>query len=338
MNLEKNIVNAWQRQSWWLWLLLPFSLLYGLVMRLRQWGYRRGIFASYKAPVPVMVIGNITVGGSGKTPLIIALVKYLQTKDINVGVISRGYGAQVTDSAVPRLVSVSSVPAEVGDEPCLIVSETAVPMAVGSNRQASIELLLQHFPDTQLILSDDGLQHLALQRDVEWIVYDAHRGLGSEMLLPVGFLRESVSRLKTAPVIYHGDNLQTLNMQLDAGDIYALSTKQSDLLSSKSCLQGEGETVHAVCGIGYPSRFFDSLKSLGFNVIEHPFPDHHDYVLTDIQFDDDLPIMTTTKDAVKLKQVAGIEHQQIWVLPVQAKLSDGCYALLDNTLDELMMV
>lgn len=326
---EQIITTAWQKQSWWLWLLLPFSLLYAVVMWLRRGLYRLGILSSYKAPVPVMVIGNITVGGSGKTPLIIALVDYLQEKNIRVGVISRGYGAQVVDSAIPRIVLQTSTPDEVGDEPCLIVAETGAPLAVGSNRQASIDLLLQKFPETQIILSDDGLQHLALQRDVEWIVYDAHRGLGSQMLLPVGFLREPASRLKTAPVIHHGDVSQPLNMQLSMGELFALSdtTPQDAPIAPQK--------VHAVCGIGYPSRFFDSLRQLGFEVIEHPFPDHHDYRLADVVFDNDCPVITTTKDMVKLKQLERIETVNLWVLPVQAVLSPACYQLVDETLAQL---
>lgn len=194
MSVETIMTRAWQRQAGWLWLLLPLSWLYGLITLLRRQAYRTGLFASYRAPIPVMVIGNITVGGSGKTPLIIALVGYLQQHGVKVGVISRGYGGD--SSKMPALVGADSVPSDVGDEPCLIVNTTGAAMAVCPDRQQAITTLLNAYPDLQLIIADDGLQHYALQRDIEWIVVDVARGVGNQQLLPTGFLREPMSRLK----------------------------------------------------------------------------------------------------------------------------------------------
>lgn len=333
MQLEQHFTQAWAKQSGWLNLLRPLSGLYGLVIQCRGYLYAQDILKSYRAPVPVMIIGNITVGGSGKTPLIIELVNFLQYFGLNVAVISRGYGGQ---GPFPRLVEDDDTAESVGDEPLLIVQQTGVLMAVGPNRQQAIELILQDTkPD--LILSDDGLQHLALQRDLEWIVLDVDRGLGNQQLLPAGFLREPVSRLQTATVIEHGKSAQTdLSMQLKSGALQPLRTQSNARLSAKPPLPSSGIQVHAVAGIGRPQRFFESLKELGFELIEHVFPDHFDYQPSDLEFDDDLPIITTAKDAVKIQQFADmLGEKSIWILPVQAQLSTACYELLLQQLKNL---
>ena len=327
MQLDKTFLNAWSKQAGWLNLLKPVSVLYGLVIRFRRYLYQQEILKSYKAPVPIMVIGNITVGGSGKTPLIIELVNFLQYFGLNVAVISRGYGGQ---GPFPCIVEDDALPDIVGDEPLLIVQETGVLMAVGPNRQAAIEIILEHTkPD--IILSDDGLQHLALQRDLEWIVLDVDRGLGNRHLLPTGFLREPTSRLETATVIEHGKNSSSdLSMQLKAEDLIRLNEANNN---KKPMLK---TTVHAVAGIGVPQRFFSSLRDLGFEVIEHIFPDHYDYQPADLDFEDDLPIITTSKDAVKIRQFDElVADKNIWILPVKAQLSSACYELLLEQLNAL---
>ncbi len=326
MQLDKIFPAAWDKQAAWLALFKPLSGLYGIAIRLRRYLYQQDILKSYRAPVPVMVIGNITVGGSGKTPLIIELVKFLQYFGLNVAVISRGYGGQ---GPFPCLVEDDDLPSVVGDEPLLIVQETGVLMAVGPNRQQAIELILEHtIPD--LILSDDGLQHLALQRDIEWIVLDVDRGLGNQQLLPTGFLREPTTRLQTATVIEHGKAATgTLTMQLKAENLIPLNTthKNPPRLAA---------TIHAVAGIGVPQRFFNSLREAGFEVIEHIFPDHYDYQPADLDFADDLAIITTTKDAVKIRQFADLlVDKQLWIFPVQAQLSTACYELLVQQLSAL---
>jgi len=321
-DVKQALPAAWQRQAWWLALLLPLSALYAGVTGLLRLSYRFGWQKSYRAPVPVMVIGNITVGGTGKTPLIIHLVKYLQQQyRLNVGVISRGYGGQ---APFPKLVYAASTPDQVGDEPVLIVQQTGVPMAVAPNRQAAIECLLAAHPEIELILSDDGLQHLALVRDIEWIVLDAARGIGSGWLLPAGSLRESAKRLHGSTVVIHGQTDAELQMQLIAQPLQPLNPmQQHDQV--RPCA---GERVHAVAGIGHPARFFQQLRDLGFVVVEHAFADHHDYVVEDVQFDDGLPMITTGKDAVKLFGL-GVSG---WVLPVEASLSDACYQVLQQQL------
>lgn len=328
MKLATLFPKVWAEQAWWLYLLFPLSLIYFLVIKIRVLLYKKGLLKSYKAPVPVMIIGNITVGGSGKTPLIIELVTFLQLAcHLKVGVISRGYGGH---GPFPCLVEKDADPEVVGDEPVLIVQQTNVAMAVGPNRQAAIELLLTHHT-LDIILSDDGLQHLALQRDLEWIVFDADRGLGNECLLPTGFLREPISRLNSATVIQHTAHSNSdLNMHLQSGELFNLNPH------SLGKMPKARTKIHAVAGIGVPQRFFNSLQALGFDIIEHAFEDHYHYAPSDIDFDDNLPIITTAKDAVKLYDIAQqIPEKDIWVLPVKAQLSIGCYRLLHQQLSDL---
>lgn len=215
MSLAQLIQNAWNKQSSWLIALRPLSCLYRAGFLLNRNLYNSGFKQVYNASVPVMVIGNITVGGSGKTPLLIQLVNYLQQHNVKVGVISRGYGG---NGPFPMLVTSGGQVAQAGDEPALIVQATSVPMAVGPNRQAAIELLLES-SEIDLIISDDGLQHWALGRQIEWIVLDQNRGLGNKKLLPEGYLREPVERLETGIVIEHAHKPTTeLNMHLETGD------------------------------------------------------------------------------------------------------------------------
>ena len=362
MSIETTMTRAWQRQAAWLWLLLPVSWMYGFITVMRRQAYKLGLFASYRAPIPVMVIGNITVGGSGKTPLIIELVTHLQKQGIKVGVISRGYGGD--SSQMPALVHADSLPSVVGDEPSLIVNMTGAAMAVCPNRKQAITTLLEAYPDLQLIIADDGLQHYALQRDIEWIVIDASRGFGSQQLLPTGFLREPMSRLKGANVVYHEkadrttmDNNQAqakrLTMHLQADKLQLLwssAVEIDDLIVTAKVpmLPMPNSRIHAVSGIGYPQRFFDTLASLGFDVIGHPYPDHYDFSLDELLQYTEQPIIVTSKDAVKIRallidttsrQPLSEEYQELanrlWVLPVTAVLSDSCYESLQQQLKAL---
>lgn len=353
--MEQLFVTAWQKKAWWLWLLLPLAWLYRLIFWLNKKSYDVGLKKIYYPPVPVIVIGNITVGGSGKTPFIIALVEYLQAKNIQVGVISRGYGGDT--SQMPALVTLKSTPAQVGDEPCLIAQQTHVPMAVCPNRGQAIELLLKNFPNTQLILADDGLQHFALDRDKNWIVVDADRGLGNGQVLPVGLLREPIQRLfqPDTTVIFHQKNWTTKNSLSKYSDKLSpnllMKLEEQSLMplfpnALKILTPTEYPQVIAMTGIGYPTRFFDSLSKLGFNMIEQPFNDHHQFSLSDFNDLPDLPIVVTAKDAVKIRlllegdnsDVANGLKSRLWVLPVVAKLSDGVVAMVDNSLIELGII
>lgn len=323
------IQDAWNRKAKWLVLLRPLSWLYRTGFLMNKSLFDKGIKKRYVAPVPVMVIGNITVGGSGKTPLLIHLVDYLQAKGVRVGVISRGYGGQ---GPFPADVSDETTADMVGDEPTLIVQSTNVPMAVGPNRQAAIELLLSRY-ELDLIISDDGLQHWALARQIEWIVLDHNRGLGNEKLLPEGYLREPKSRLEHGTVIEHSKNPSAaLNMHLQVGQPYILNRFQETVFDPK-------QNFYAVVGIGFPQRFYDTLESMGVHHFQcHEFPDHHDYEYEDLQFEDHQPIITTEKDAVKilplLKKYSEYTRE-IWVVPVDAVLSPECYVVLKQQLAEL---
>lgn len=337
--MQAIFLKAWQKQSLWLWLLLPVAWLYRAVTWTNQKLYQHGLKSVYYPSVPVMVIGNITVGGSGKTPLMIAFVQYLQQKNIKVGVISRGYGGDSKN--MPLLVKANTTPAQAGDEPCLIVQTTGVPMAVCPNRGQAIDLLLQHYPDLQIILADDGLQHHALDRDKNWIVVDSVRGFGNRQLLPVGFLREPISRLNepNSTVIYHindktkQDFANHCTMQLAEQPLYALFADEKTLTPQK---------VIAMTGIGYPQRFFNSLQKLGFELVEKPLPDHHDFSLSDFDNLPNLPIILTEKDAVKVRILLNNNEiklkNNIFVLPVQAVLNEHTYQTFDKQLQQLGLI
>lgn len=334
--MQAMFLKAWQKQALWLWFLLPFSWLYRLLSWINKKLYQHGLKNIYYAPVPVLVIGNITVGGSGKTPLIIAFVQYLQQKGVKVGVISRGYGGDSKN--MPLLVNESTTPAQAGDEPCLIVQTTGVAMVVCPNRGQAIDLLLQHYPDLQIILADDGLQHYALDRDKNWVVVDSVRGFGNRQVLPVGFLREPVSRLDepNTNVIYHvndknqHDFANVCAMRLAEQPLQGLFDKQQTLNPQK---------VIAMTGIGYPQRFFNSLQKLGFELVEKPLPDHHDFSLSDFDNLPDLPIIITEKDAVKLRILLKNTElkfkNNIFVLPVKAVLNEQTYQTFAEQLEEL---
>ena len=329
MSIAQLIQDAWNKQAKWLIVLRPLSWIYRGGFLLNKKLYQMGIKSSYQAPIPVMVIGNITVGGSGKTPLLIQLVNYLHSQNVRVGVISRGYGGK---GPFPAYVDLESVPDIVGDEPCLIVQSTGVPMVVGSNRQRSIEYLLSKH-QLDLIISDDGLQHLALERQIEWIVLDQNRGLGNQKLLPEGYLREPPSRLNTGTVIEHAaEPGSALNMHLEVATPYLLNAVEGTPFNP-------ADNFYAVVGIGFPQRFYKTLDSMGIHQFQgHEFPDHYDYEITDLQFEDGNPIITTEKDAVKLlpllKQNPDFKRE-IWVVPVEAVLSPDCYEVLHQQLQQL---
>ncbi|MFB2537953.1 tetraacyldisaccharide 4'-kinase [Acinetobacter sp. c3-l95] len=331
MSLGHFIQSAWQKQSSWLIVLRPLSWLYQAVFNSQK---NKQLKNAYRAKVPVMIIGNITVGGSGKTPLIIALVKFLQAQGIKVGVISRGYGGKGNDgkgSGFPLLVTPQSLPSQVGDEPVLIAQSVNVPMAVAPQRKEAIELLLKNH-DIELILSDDGLQHYALARDIEWVVLDIQRGLGNQKLLPEGFLREPVQRLNDVTVIEHGTQSKTTyHMHLQVGQVQNLADKNLSFDATQH--------YQAVVGIGYPQRFFNTLNQLNLNYAEHIFADHHAYQAHDLK---DIfakgDVITTSKDAVKLLELYAGQTEiltKIWIVTVDAILSDDCYQLLSKQLSDL---
>lgn len=308
-------------------LLLPLSGLFCLLAKLRALFYKQGWLASYRAPVPVIVVGNINVGGTGKTPLIIELVKQLQARGHKPGVISRGYGGNA--SSWPQQVTEKSTAQQVGDEPVLIYQRCACPMVVGPDRRADIELLLQQ-ADCDVILSDDGMQHYALQRDLEIAVIDAQRQLGNGFCLPSGPLRETAARLLTVDlVLLNGGNSAQQSFRLAAGACEPVG--QTDLPSRELC-EFKNSRVHAIAGIGNPQRFFSMLQQSGIEVIPHAFADHYAYQPADLQFGDQLPVLMTEKDAVKCREFPLSQH---WSVPVTAKLSTQAQQQLEQLLQRL---
>jgi len=302
--------------------LLPLSALFCLVSKVRSSLYRIKFFKAFKAPVPIIVVGNITVGGTGKTPLIIELVQQLQSMGRKPGVISRGYGG--ASSSWPQLVEKDIPAILVGDEPKLIHERTACPVSVGPNRQQDIELLLSKY-NCDVILSDDGLQHYALQRDIEIVVVDAQRKFGNGFCLPAGPLRERQSRLQQIDlVLLNGGEANQLSFNLRPKFCESINKLNED---AKALSEFAGKTVHAIAGIGHPSRFFNMLRRLNIQVIEHEFVDHASYEKSDLLFNDDLPVLMTEKDAVKCVDFELVNH---WSVSVNAEISESAQVQLDK--------
>ena len=273
--------------------LAPLSWAFGAVVAVRRAGYARGWFESRRVPRPVIVVGNLTVGGSGKTPLTVWLVRWLAARGLRAGVVSRGYGRQ---GEAPRRVTARSQAREVGDEPLLIARRTGAPVCVARDRVAAAAALA---PEVDVIVADDGLQHYRLARALEIVVVDGRRRFGNGRLLPAGPLREPASRLRDAGlVVANGGTPRAgeLAMTLVPGDLVALADGTRRPLAASAAATPR---VHAVAGIGDPSRFFATLRAAGFSPEEHAFPDHADYSAADFAFGDDAPVLMTEKDAVK---------------------------------------
>lgn len=324
MALTDTLQSAWYgngRAPWWTW---PLAALYGGVVRLRGGLYRAGMLRSVRLPVPVLVIGNLSVGGTGKTPLTIAVVDALRGRGWRPGVVSRGYGGSQRE---PLLLGDAPDPDRVGDEPCLIHAG-GVPVAVGRDRPAAARLLLA--AGCNLLVADDGLQHYALARDVEVCVVDGVRRFGNRRLLPAGPLREPLARLRTVTFRVCNGGVPAEGeypMQLAGGEAVALCDGRHRPLAGFA-----GQRIHAVAAIGNPSRFFASLREAGIDVIEHAFADHHAFVAGELDFGDGLPLLMTDKDAVKCRFFA---QPHWWRVPVRAELPPAFYAALDERLEGL---
>lgn len=321
--LSASVVDAWYARSPWLWLLSPLSLLFYVIIQLRRTAYQRGWLRQRRCPAPVIVVGNISVGGTGKTPTVLALVEHLQTLGYKPGIVSRGYSAK--PPSTPWLVRPEHTADACGDEPLLLARRAGVPVAIDPDRSAACAFLAgQHHCD--VIIADDGLQHYAMAREIEIVVLDGARGVGNGMVLPMGPLREPCARLQQVDmVIVNGEPsalleellepvAKVVEMQVKADALVMLN---GDEVTPLSHWQVE-KHVHAVAGIGNPERFFNSLRELGFTLITHEFPDHHHFTEADLQFGDNLPVIMTEKDAVKCRALhldAGY-----WYLRVSAGL------------------
>ncbi|MEO8626524.1 MAG: tetraacyldisaccharide 4'-kinase [Betaproteobacteria bacterium] len=297
-------------------LLVPLSLIYRAVIAVRRALYRSGQLASERLSVPVIVIGNVTVGGTGKTPLAIWLAQYLIAQGYRPGIITRGYGG----SEALQEVRSNSDPLSAGDEPVLLARRAASPVFAGRKRAAAALALLAAHPQCDVIISDDGLQHYALARDIEIAVVDGERRFGNGWLLPAGPLREPVARLsQTDAVVVNGTiGIQQIRaaqfrMQL-VGDSFAnIAKPQMRAPAAAFC----GKSAHAIAGIGHPQRFFAQLEALGLDVRAHAFPDHHAFAADDLAFAGDAIVLMTEKDAVKC---AAFARENWWYLPVDAEI------------------
>ncbi|TYB15433.1 tetraacyldisaccharide 4'-kinase [Aggregatibacter actinomycetemcomitans] len=305
-------MQFWYSRSWITWLLCPFSLLFWLITAIRRALFRFNLLKSYRAPVPVVVVGNLSVGGNGKTPAVIWLVQELSKRGLKVGVISRGYGSQAKH--YPLLVTPPSDPVEAGDEPVLIATRTQAPVCISPNRQQAVEYLLEH-AQCDVIISDDGLQHYKLQRDIEVVIMDAQRGLGNGFLLPAGPLRELPSRLKSVDfVVTNGAENQYSDAVMTLQPQYAVN-----LVNKAQYPLKEFSQATAIAGIGNPTRFFAMLQQQGIILSDiKAFQDHQRFS-ADLfnQFDKNQPLLMTEKDAVKCLAFA---QENWWYVPVTAEI------------------
>jgi len=303
-------------------LLQPLSWLYGGLLALRRRAYAQGWRRTERAACPLIIVGNLTVGGTGKTPLTLWLAERLRGAGFEVGILSRGYGGR---EGAPQEVRPGADWREVGDEPLLLARRSGCRTVVARNRAAGARLLVRL--GAQVIVCDDGLQHLRLARDCEIVVVDGARGFGNGSLLPAGPLREPVARLAHADLLVVNGAPEHPSLAALGADAALL---RMDLIASNALRLGAGEApralsawrgapVHAVAGIGNPARFFRELRAQGLELIEHPFPDHHAFSRSDLAFGDQLPVLMTEKDAVKCR---GFADARLWYVPVVARFSD----------------
>ncbi|MCD1126787.1 tetraacyldisaccharide 4'-kinase [Jinshanibacter sp. LJY008] len=316
------IERIWSGESKLYLLLLPFSWLYGLISGLRQFGYRHGWLKSWRAPVPVVVVGNLTAGGNGKTPVAIWLVENLQRQGVRAGVVSRGYGGK--SAHYPLVLNQSTTTEVAGDEPVLIFQRTGVPVAVAPVRSDAVKALLNQF-ELDVIITDDGLQHYALQRDIELVVVDGARRFGNGWWLPAGPMRERTGRLRSVDaVITNGGDAQgnEIPMELKSGEAI-------NLLTGERCQAQTLSRVVAMAGIGHPPRFFQTLNTINVQPEQtHAFADHQPYTedLLANLVNAQQSLLMTEKDAVKCRAFA---QENWWYLPVDARLpAESAEALL----------
>lgn len=321
-------VSGWFERRWYtkkqpLAVLAPLEWLFNRVAKSRRQAYQSGTKSAYRAAVPVIIVGNISVGGTGKTPFTLWLLEVLRARGFRPGVVSRGYGGRAAD--YPYEVTQHSPAAEAGDEPLLLVQRSGCPLVVDPDRgRAAARLLELH--DCDLIVSDDGLQHYALARDIEIAIVDRQRGLGNGRCLPVGPLREPTDRLSQVDyVVVNGASGSfghpgSFTMTLEPGAPCGLDGAEVELAQ---------QSVHAVAGIGNPQRFFDTLQVLGYQVEPHSYPDHYKYREEDLDFDDSRPVLMTEKDAVKCRAFAADNR---YYLPVTAQLPS---AFVDRLVEQV---
>ena len=316
--MPQQLTELWYRERARASLLLPLGWLYRGLLFLRARAYTAGWLRSETAGKPVVVVGNLTVGGTGKTPLAVWLARELNARGLRVGIVSRGYGGR--ESRVPRWVEARAQWREVGDEALILARRSGCPTVVGSDRVAAARALA---PAVDVIVADDGLQHLRLRRDCEIVVIDGARGFGNGRVLPAGPLREPLARLGRADaLVVNGSAVHAslarglcgerlLEMRLVGEEALRVDAAAAP----RPLAAWRGERVHAVAGIGNPARFFAALRAHGIGVIEHAFPDHHPFAAAELEFGDALAVLMTEKDAVKCTTFG---NPRLWYVPVEA--------------------
>jgi len=334
VSASATIVKSWYtpRVTLLAALLWPLSLVYGVVTAARRALYRSGWLRAERLPVPVVIVGNLTAGGAGKTPLTCALAEALRERGMNPGIVSRGYGGT---AATEREVTIGDDPRTVGDEP-LIFAALRLPVWIGRDRVAAARGLLAAHPGCDVILADDGLQHYRLARTMEIAVIDADRESGNGLMLPAGPLREPASRLQSVDAVVRlvAPDAPTVPAAREgrATQMHHVAFPWRNLVDAARLADPaswHGQAVHAVCGTGNPARFFAMLRAMGITAHEHPFPDHHYYVPGDLAFPGAAAILMTQKDAVKC---AGLADARCWYLPVRAQLDPALTALVEETI------
>lgn len=308
----KRLDHYWYSRNPVAVLLLPFAALFAALVALRRAAYRVGLLRQERLPVPVIVVGNITVGGSGKTPLVIWLIERLRAAGFQPGVVSRGYGGDAAQR--PQWVTPESDPRAVGDEPVLIARRTGGPVAVAPSRVEAARFLLQRAA-CDVVICDDGLQHYALARDIEIAVVDGARRFGNGWYLPAGPLREGRARLRSVDFVVAngGGESDAFDMALRVSAVRQIANPDV----RRELDDFRGQAVHAVAGIGHPARFFAQLRAAGLQLIEHAFPDHHVFRAGELEFGDAHPVLMTEKDAVKCRTLTGA---RFWSVSVDAQV------------------
>ncbi|WP_422413011.1 MULTISPECIES: tetraacyldisaccharide 4'-kinase [unclassified Endozoicomonas] len=312
-----SVLKSWYGRGCWTRLLLPLSFLYARIAQNRRLKLERS--ERWQSPVPVVIVGNITVGGTGKTPFVASLVAKLIQQGFKPGIASRGFGAG-KGIHLPAEVLPDSDPALVGDEPVMLAQQLNIPIMIDPDRVSAAKALIEQ-KNCNLIIADDGLQHYNLDRHVELVVIDGQRMLGNGLILPAGPLREPPGRLREVDqVLINGEPSGTLDchsehFSLEPGVLKPVNGQKADLPPASG-------KIHAVAGIGNPERFFRTLEKLGYEVIPHPFPDHYGFRKEDFQFRDNLPVIMTAKDAVKCSAFA---ESRFWFLPVQAQVPEPVF-------------
>jgi tetraacyldisaccharide 4'-kinase len=328
--VHRRLLRLWYEDSPGASVLQPLSWLYGAVVSARRKAYARSWLRSHAVGKPVIVVGNLTVGGTGKTPLTIWLANHLRQRGFEVGLVSRGYGRE--RGGLRDVTAISSW-REVGDEPLILQRNTGCMTLVATDRVAAARALAAR--GAKVILADDGLQHLRMRRDCEIVVIDGRRGLGNGRVLPAGPLRESAGRARAADALVVNGGAEdepvrgvppelaaaALRMRLPAGEARQVAVAQAAGSGRKQPLEAfRGRPVHAVAGIGNPQRFFADLRARGLEVIEHPFADHRALSAADLDFGDGLAVLMTEKDAVKCRELA---DPRLWYVPVEATFSEA---------------